>query len=240
MARKILITGAAGQLGRMYVGHLADNPSNIIFAVDKLTEVPSDWGHNVSYYPVDLTNTAEVDDLISKIGVVDVLLNNAGIGVFTDLLERTEEEFDAVFSVNVKSTFFLTQRVLRLMLERHRGLIINTGSVYGSVSSDYRIYGDSGRNNSEIYSMTKAAIIAFTRHLAASYGHLGVRSNCLSPGGVQRQQTDDFISAYSDKTPLTRLCKDLELLPAIDFLLDERNTYLNGHNLIVDGGMSIW
>ena len=120
------------------------------------------------------------------------------------------------------------------------GKIINIGSIYGVVSSNPNIYGLSGRNNSEIYSISKAGVIMLTKYLAAHYADSNIQINAISPGGIYRNQTGDFVSNYSSITPCKRLAKDIDFLPAFDFLISDKNNYTNGQNIIVDGGFTSW
>ena len=132
---------------------------------------------------MDVTQPKSVESVFAQIrehGPLDVLVNNAGIGVFTPYWERDYDEFMQVMSVNVGGTFLCTREALRLMRDQGQGAIINIGSIYGVVSSDPRIYTDCARMNSEAYSASKSAVIHMTKYFAVHAAQLGVRVNCVA------------------------------------------------------------
>ncbi len=239
MAKNLIITGTGGQIGRAFVSHVSQKAGFNIFACDKEPQSPFDSA-NVTTVELDITDESQVSMFFDSIDCVDVLINNAGIGTFTPFEQRTVEEFMSVVDVNMKGTFLMCREAIKKMKVSGSGKIVNVGSVYGVVSSDYRIYGDSKRNNSEVYSMTKAAVIMLTKYLAAHYAKYNIQVNAISPGGVMRSQTKDFLSNYSNRTPAGRLAKESDLLPALEYLISDENVYTNGHNLVVDGGLTAW
>lgn len=237
--KNIIITGSTGQLGRTFVKHLAKNQNMQIFACD--TQVPDGtMPKNVEFVKLDITDENQVISFLNSLNKIDILVNNAGIGVFTPFEERTVEEFTNVFNVNLMGTFLMCREAIKKMRKVSMGKIINIGSIYGVVSSNPNIYGFSGRNNSEIYSASKAGVIMLTKFLAAHYANANIQINAISPGGIIRNQSDDFLSNYSSITPSKRLAKDIDLLPALDFLISDKNNYTNGQNIIVDGGFTSW
>jgi NAD(P)-dependent dehydrogenase (short-subunit alcohol dehydrogenase family) len=143
-------------------------------------------------------------------------------------------------SVNVGGTFLCTREALRLMKDQGRGSIVNIGSVYGVVSSDPRIYTDCARMNSEVYSASKAGVIQLTKYFAVHAASLGVRVNCVSPGGVFNQQGADFVRNYSNRVPLGRMAQDSEICGAVIFLASPEAGYVSGQNIVVDGGLTAW
>jgi NAD(P)-dependent dehydrogenase (short-subunit alcohol dehydrogenase family) len=102
------------------------------------------------------------------------------------------------------------------------------------------LYGDSGRNSSEIYGATKAGIIHFTKYLAAYLAPYGITANAISPGGVFRAQSDDFVKNYEYKTPLARMATPDDLVGTILFLASDDARYITGQNIAVDGGFTVW
>lgn len=237
--KNIIITGSTGQLGRTFVKHLAKNQNMQIFACD--TQVPDEkMPKNVEFVKLNITDENQVISFLNSLNNIDILVNNAGIGVFTPFEERTVEEFTNVFNVNLMGTFLMCREAIKKMRKVSMGKIINIGSIYGVVSSNPSIYGLSGRNNSEIYSASKAGVIMLTKYLAAHYANANIQINAISPGGIIRNQSDDFLLNYSSITPSKRLAKDIDLLPALDFLISDKNNYTNGQNIIVDGGFTSW
>ena len=126
------------------------------------------------------------------------------------------------------------------MKDQKSGKIVNIGSIYGQVSSDERIYGASGRNNSEVYSATKAGVIHMTKYMATHFGRYDIQTNCISPGGIFNNQSKEFIDNYCYKTPLNRMgCAD-DLQSTLLYLISDASTYTNGQNISVDGGFVAW
>ena len=237
--KNIIVTGASGQIGQVFVGHLSKVSYSKVYALD-LDFSDTDRLDNVEYIKLDITKEDAVVDFFKSLDSVEILINNAGIGVFTHFENRSVDEFMNVVDVNMKGTFLMCRESIKVMKPKNKGKIVNIGSIYGMVSSDSRIYGDSGRNNSEVYSMTKAGVLMLTKYLAVHYAPFNIQINAISPGGVIREQSEDFLDNYNYRTPAGHLAKDTDLLPALDFLISEDNTYTTGQNITVDGGFTSW
>ena len=130
--------------------------------------------------------------------------------------------------------------LIKIMKKIGGGKIINIASIYGSKSSDERIYGDSGRNNSEVYSATKAGVINLTKYMAAHFGKYNIQTNAISPGGIYKQQSVDFVRNYEHKTPMQRMGAVEDLLSTLLYLISDDTAYTNGQNISVDGGFLAW
>ena len=131
------------------------------------------------------------------------------------------------------------QAFLRIAERGWQSSIVNLGSIYGLTAPDQKIYLDTPRNSSEIYGMTKSASINLTQYLATYLADYEIRTNCVSPGGILYTQGEKFIQKYSEKVPMARMAKVNEIAEAIVFLLDsDKAKYINGHNLVVDGGFT--
>lgn len=238
--KQIIITGACGQVGRAFIQHLDTNHEYEILALDKNISEESN-SSKVKYFQVDITNEQDVLTFFEKnVMNLSVTINNAGAGVFTPFLDRSVKEFSDVMNVNLLGTFLMCRESVKKMIPKNGGKIINIGSIYGVVSSDYRIYGDSKRNNSEIYSMTKAGVIMLSKYMAANFSHYNIQCNTISPGGIERNQNDFFKRCYIEKNPSQRMAQTEDLLPALDYLISESNNYVTGQNLIIDGGFTAW
>ncbi|WP_375724550.1 SDR family oxidoreductase [Arcobacter sp. KX21116] len=233
-----ILTGANGQLGHAYLKTLV-NLDYFVYAID-INVDDIEYSDKIKFVKLDITNEKEVHDFHKSIKRVDILINNAGIGVFTPFEERTAKEFMQVMNVNLLGTFLMSQSAIKIMKNQKFGKIINIGSIYGQVSSDERIYGDSGRNNSEVYSATKAGIIHMTKYMATHFGKYGIQTNCISPGGIFNNQSQEFINNYVSKNPMNRMGTPDDLQSALKFLISEENMYLNGQNITVDGGFVAW
>ena len=246
--KNVMITGAGGQLGTCFALAFASEGA-ALWLTDASPErlakvagqVPSE--NMLGTLVMDVTQPESVESAFAKIrarGSLDVLVNNAGVGVFTPFWERDYQEFMHVMSVNVGGTFLCTREALRVMKDQGQGAIINIGSVYGVVSSDPRIYTDCARMNSEAYSASKAAVIHLTKYFAVHAAALGVRVNCVSPGGVFANQGEDFVGNYAQRTPLNRMANAKDICGAVIFLASSEADYISGQNIVVDGGFTAW
>ena len=240
----VLITGGNGQLGsaltehflmhgaHVHISDLQPSISEKLAARLKKLKL-ADW----KYYTMDVTDEASVSGVMDKIGSLDVLVNNAGMSVFTPFESRTPEEIDFVMDVNIKGTILCEKAGAKKM--RKGGIIINIGSIYGVVPADKKIYGDSGRNNSEVYGATKAGVIHMTKYLAAHLGDKNIRVNAVSPGGIFNDQKQIFVDNYVKKTPLGRMASEDDIAETVLFLSSEGARYITGQNITIDGGFSL-
>ena len=245
--RVAVVTGASGQLGGAMARALAGAGARLAL-VDKdnagAQALAAEPGFEDSTsFTADLTEPDAVPALaaavLERFGRVDVLVNNAGIGIFTPFEERTEDEFEAVLGINLKGSWRCIQ-AFRPALEASRGNVINIGSVYGMVSPDPRVYGDSGRNSSEVYGASKAGVIQMTRYFAVHLAPAHIRVNSITPGGVFAGQDPAFVEAYEARTPMGRMGRPEDLAGAVVFLASDAAGYVTGHNLVVDGGFTAW
>ena len=246
--KTVLITGAGGQLGTRFAQAFAAEGALLWLAdtsPERLAKTAEQLpaANLLGTLVMDVTQPESVERAFAQVkarGTLDVLVNNAGIGVFTPFWERDYAEFMQVMSVNAGGTFLCTREALRLMKDQGKGAIINIGSVYGVVSSDPRIYTDCARMNSEVYSASKAAVIQMTKYFAVHAAPLGVRVNCVSPGGVFNHQGEDFVGNYSQRTPMNRMASDQDICGAVIFLATPEAGYVSGQNIVVDGGFTAW
>lgn len=245
-----LVTGAAGQLGRQFCHALAREGATVWVSdleINRCKEVVSNLSGKSPHYPLimDVADPESVQNAFSKIkkasGTLDILINNAGIAVFTPFEERTLDEFMNVFGVNAGGTFLCIQSGAKLMREqKKKGSIINIGSIHGMVSGDPRIYTDCNRNTAECYGASKAAIIHMTKYFAVHLAEFGIRVNCISPGGVFNNQGKDFVTNYNYRTPMGRMANETEIAGTVVFLASDEAAYITGQNIAVDGGWTSW
>ena len=238
MKKKAIITGANGQLGSAFVEALTGK-GYFVYAVDLNIEKIT-ISESVQPVKLDITDEMAVHKFFSSVKSLDVLINNAGIGVFTPFEDRTAAEFKQVMEVNLLGAFLMSQSSVKIMKNSNDGKIVNIASIYGSTSSDERIYGDSGRRNSEVYSATKAGLINMTQYMATHFGKYNIQTNSISPGGIYNQQSEDFVKNYEYKTPMGRMGKTQDLLSALFYLVSEDTQYTNGQDIAVDGGFLAW
>ncbi|RJQ34471.1 SDR family oxidoreductase [Candidatus Parcubacteria bacterium] len=242
--KHILITGANGQLGSGLAARFTQEGA-IVHVSDiqeiitpDLAKALTALGASFTYHKLDISKESDIKKVVDELPALNVLVNNAGIAVFTPFEERTPEELDAVMDVNIKGTI-LTAKICAAKMTGKDGKIINIGSIYGVVPGDKRIYGDSGRNTSEIYAATKAGVIHLTKYLAAYLADKGITVNAVSPGGIFSNQKDFFVAEYTNKTPLKRMASVDDIANAVLFLASSDAGYITGQNLVVDGGFSL-
>lgn len=227
----VLITGASGLIGSGIADHLALR------------------GHRVNRIDIDAFDLTSIDDVARMFNAgyqeCDVLINcfafndHVAPGVTRGtILDLDVTAFDACMNTNVTALFCVCQEYARRRLGRG-GCIVNFGASTGIVTPRTDMYG--GMHKNIAYSTSKAAVIHMTKILAT---HLVVldpkfRVNCISPGGIEADQSDDFKQLYGSHAPAARMGRVSDLFPAIEMLIDERNAYMIGENIVVDGGWTI-
>ncbi|MGA9471781.1 MAG: SDR family oxidoreductase [Terriglobales bacterium] len=258
-----IVTGAVGILGQRFCRGLAEFGAQVVVAdldPDRCTafasELESDYGSPSVGIACDVADPASVgkmvDQVIKRFGAIHVLHNNAASksadldAFFASTEEYSLSEWRKIMSVNVDGLFLVAQAVGRQMQKQGTGgSIIQTSSIYGLVSSDKRIYEGSfylGRqiSNPAVYSTSKAAVVGLTRYLAANWGDARIRVNALVPAGVESGQNDTFKARYSARVPLGRMAQADEMVGALVYLASDASSYVTGHCLVVDGGLSAW
>jgi 3-oxoacyl-[acyl-carrier protein] reductase len=192
-------------------------------------------GNNAVFYNVDVSNTASVEQVLKDIltlrGTVDILVNNAGITKDQLLMKMTEEEWDAVINVNLKSCFNWCKPLSRVMLKARKGRIVNISSVVG-------ITGAAGQVN---YASSKAAMIGFTKSLAKELGSRNILVNCVTPGFIETKMTGALADKRKEEVlaliPLGRMGTPQDVANAVLFLVSDLGSYITGQVVTVDGGM---
>ena len=243
--RKIaLITGGSRGIGAACVRAFAEDGDAVAFLYNRseskaqsLVRTLRADGRDVSAYRCDLADPVQVKTVITDIlriyRRIDALVNCAGIahiGLYTDM---TEDEWDHLFAVNVRSAFSVTRAVLPGMISAQKGSIVNVSSMWGEVGASCEV----------AYSATKAALIGMTKALAKEVGPSGVRVNCVTPGVIDTdmnaQLTEDDRAALSDETPLGRIGEAAEVAQTILFLCSEGASFITGQIVGVSGGLVI-
>ena len=251
-----VVTGGARTLGRDMAEALAEAGSHLVItsrdlarAESTAAEIARNFGVEVLPLPLDVREHGQVAEMAARAaawkGQVDILINNAGGGSGKGpcgLFDRHPEDVIGLISTNLIGTLFCCQELGRVMAQQGYGKIVNIASMAGLVGRDRRMYERSGLNQQPVdYAAAKAGVIGVTRDLAAVLAPYGVYVNSISPGGFERGQPEAFVNAYSDRTPLGRMGRDgVDIKAAALFLASSASDYVTGHNLVVDGGFSIW
>ncbi len=239
-----IITGAARGIGKSIALKYAAQGCNIAFTDLAINESALetekallDMGVKAKAYASDASNYDDthsvVDEIIKEFGQVDILVNNAGITKDTLLMRMTEEQWDLVINVNLKSVFNFTKAVQRIMLKQRSGSIINMSSVVG-------VSGNAGQAN---YSASKAGIIGFTKSIAKELGSRGIRSNAIAPGFIITEMTgklpEDVKKEWESQIPLRRGGTPEDVADVCLFLGSDLSGYVSGQVIHVCGGMNM-
>ena len=172
-----------------------------------------------------------VDDVMAEFGNVDILINNAGITKDNLLMRMSEEDFDKVIEINLKSVFNMTKAVQKIMLKNRKGSIVNMSSVVG-------VKGNAGQAN---YAASKAGMIGFTKSVALELGSRNIRCNAIAPGFIETEMTaklnDDVVQGWRDSIPLKRGGTPEDVANACLFFASDMSAYVSGQVLNVCGGM---
>jgi 3-oxoacyl-[acyl-carrier protein] reductase len=236
-----IVTGAARGIGRAIALRFAQEGAKVVVTDIRdeqgleTVRLIEEAGSQAVFVHTDVTNASQaqemVDAAIEKFGAVDILVNNAGITRDTLLMRMSEEDWDAVLSVNLKSAYNCSKAVLRSMMKKRSGCIINITSVVG-------LAGQAGQTN---YSASKAGLIGFTKSLAKEVGSRGITVNAVAPGFVSTEMTgvlpQEMVDKAIEATPLGRLGKPEDVADAVAFLASGRASFITGHVLSVDGGL---
>ncbi|MEN7547939.1 3-oxoacyl-[acyl-carrier-protein] reductase [Rapidithrix thailandica] len=241
--KSALITGASKGIGRAIALKFAELGANVAFtylsSVEKgqaLEKELSDLGVKAKGFRSDASDFAAAEDLIKNyledFGSLDVLVNNAGITKDGLLMRMSEEQFDDVIRVNLKSVFNLTKAATRSMMKQKKGSIVNISSVVG-------VRGNAGQAN---YAASKAGIIGFTKSVALELGSRNIRANVVAPGFIETEMTaqldEKVVDEWKEGIPLKRPGTAIEVAEAVAFLGSDMSTYITGQVVEINGGMN--
>ena len=241
-SKNIIITGASRGIGKGIAKLFAQQGANIAFTYlssdkkAKNLELELEvYGTKVKGFKSDASNFISsqklVNDVLKEFGSIDVLVNNAGITKDNLLMRMSEEDFDEVMEVNMKSVFNLTKAVLKPMLKAKNGSIINMSSVVG-------IKGNAGQSN---YSASKAAINGFTKSIALELGSRNIRCNSIAPGFIETEMTQELpfetVKQWTSQIPMKRGGNVDDIANTTLFLASDLSSYITGQVINVCGGM---
>jgi 3-oxoacyl-[acyl-carrier protein] reductase len=237
-----LITGASRGIGRGIAATFAAHGCAVAFtyssnkeAADLLEKELAPYGIQIKGYQSNAAHFEAaqqlVDQVIEDFGALDILINNAGITKDNLLMRMSEEDFDQVIEVNLKSIFNMTKAVQRTFLKQRHGSLIHMSSVVG-------VKGNAGQAN---YAASKAGIIGFSKSIALELGSRNIRSNVIAPGFIETEMTaqlsEEVVQGWREGIPLKRGGQPEDVANACVFLASDLSSYITGQVLHVDGGM---
>lgn len=240
--KNAIITGGSRGIGKGIAQVFAKHGANVAFtysssvnAANELEKELSGLGVKAKGYQSNAANFEEAQELVKNVaedfGKIDILINNAGITKDNLLMRMTEEDFDKVIEVNLKSVFNMTKAIQRIMLKQRSGSIINMSSVVG-------VKGNAGQAN---YAASKAGIIGFSKSMALELGSRNIRTNVIAPGFIETEMTgkldEKTVQGWRDSIPLKRGGTPEDIANACIFLGSDLSSYITGQVLHINGGM---
>ena len=238
----VIITGGSRGIGKGIALAFAKKGANVAFtysssssSASNLEKQLNSYGIKAKSYKSDASSYNESIDLVNKISTdfdsIDVLINNAGITKDNLLMRISEDDFDDVINVNLKSVFNMTKAVQKKMLKQRKGSIINMSSVVG-------VKGNAGQSN---YAASKAGIIGFSKSIALELGSRNIRTNVIAPGFIETEMTEklpeETIKQWRNGIPLKRGGTVEDVANLCLFLASDSSSYITGQVINVDGGM---
>ena len=238
-----VVTGAARGIGREIALCFAREGADVVLCdldgeeLHKVRGEVKALGRKSLAFDVDVRKSEEVKESVNKIidslGRIDILVNNAGITKDGFLIRMSEEDWDIVIDVNLKGTFNFTKAVIKPMIKKRAGRIINVSSVVG-------LHGNAGQTN---YAASKAGIVGFTKSVAKELAPRGIKVNAIAPGMIKTRMTDmlseEARQKWLDSIPLGYLGAPSDIAKVALFLASDLATYITGQVIAVDGGMTM-
>lgn len=233
-----LVTGATGGIGGAIAKALHAQGANVAISgtkAERLEALASELGSRVFVLPCDLRDRPAVAQLAETaektLGQVDILVNNAGITHDNLFMRMKDEEWDDVIAVNLSSVFVLTRGILRGMMRRRYGRIVNIASISG-------VLGNPGQGN---YAASKAGLVGMTKSLGREVASRGITANCIAPGFIKTPMTDALtpkqVEAIAAAIPTQTFGKPEDVAAAVVFLASDEAAYITGETVHVNGGM---
>ena len=258
--KTLLITGACGTLGKSYCKEFAKRGATLCITDicdsslnSLLSEIESISNRSHFAQVCDLESEGDIKRLFNRMNgsfeKLDGVLNNAAAtgehllregDVFAKFEDYPLLLWEKILRINLTGAFLIAREASKLLLKSPRGSLVNVSSVYGVRGPDHRIYEDMNFSSFVPYSASKSGVHGLTLWLATYWATTGVRVNTLVPGGVENNHSPEFVSRYSNRTPIGRMACPEDMLGAATFLMSDASRYLTGQQIVVDGGLSCW
>ncbi len=244
MRKTAFITGASGDIGFAIAKKFAQNNFNLLLQynitdmAEKTTYLKNSYGIDVKTFKCDFSKIEDIEIFAENIiklqnifyNSIDVIINNSGMSLYGLFQDVKNEDINRIFNINLKAPIIITKKLLKFMISKKEGNIINISSVWG----------ETGGSCEAVYSATKAGLIGFTKALAKELAPSHIRVNCISPGVINTKMISSFsdseISALKDEIPMGRLGLPEDIANAAYFLASENAEYITGEVLKVNGG----
>ena len=255
--RRALITGATGNLGKVIANTLAELGADLILVdqpgsdFESLTaRLTERWSVAITHHFCDLELQTQRTELMEQVNKsnsgLNILVNNAAFVGTSDLTgwnvpfeQQTLSTWRRALELNLTAIFDLCQGLTPLLRAAEGASIINIASTYGMLGPDWSLYEGTTMGNPAAYGASKGGLIQFTRWLATTLAP-AVRVNAISPGGIRRNQPNQFIARYAARTPLQRMATEDDMRGAVAYMASDLSKYVTGQTLAVDGGWGIW
>lgn len=234
----VLITGAANGIGRAIGTTYATAGAKVIIA-DKdavnglrLQKQLNNQGYHSTFYKIDLADANQILEMMNSIiqnyGRIDILINNAGISKFKSIYDLKIEEWDEIINVNLRSYFITAKEFAKHMRNKGGGRIVNIASTRQLMSEA----------NSEAYAASKGGVVSLTHALAVSLSKDNIKVNAISPGWIETGDYEELRDIDHQQHPSQRVGKPEDIARACLYLTEEANDFINGENIVIDGGMT--
>jgi len=234
----VIVTGAAQGIGKTVAKSYAEKGARVVLADTQepegaaaAAEIRNSGGEAI-FIPCDVSNESDITQLmretIEAFGRIDILINNAGFGIWKSPYELTVKEWDDVMNTNVRGTFLATREAALHMRKHGKGSVVNLCSTRAHMSEP----------NFEAYAASKGAILALTHSLAISLGGDGIQVNCVSPGWIETKEYDQLRKEDHKQHPIGRVGTPEDVARACLYITHPDNTFLTGAELVLDGGMT--
>lgn len=240
MNKTVVVTGAAKGIGKQIALDFKEAGYNVCITYNKSIDEAENLKaeHGIDIYKLDVTNKEEIDavidEIVSKYGKIDCLVNNAAVADYCLFTDITEENFMNVINTNLTSVFNITQTVLKkTMIHEKNGSIINISSIWGITGGSCEVH----------YSSSKAGVIGMTKALAKELGLSNITVNSIAPGVIKTDMLNPLsledLKALEEEIPLNRIGSPEDISGVAVFLASEKARYITGQVIVVDGGMCI-
>jgi NAD(P)-dependent dehydrogenase (short-subunit alcohol dehydrogenase family) len=255
--RVAVITGGAGHIGSAVCNALAEHGASIVIVDsneplcrETCRQLHEDYGTETLPLMLDLTDEKSLREIPGQVTdrfpSLDVLIHCAALvgtsnlkGWGVPFIEQNADTWRLALEVNLTAPFILTQSCSGELARSGHGSVINIGSIYGINGPDMQLYEGTSMGNPAAYAASKGGLMQLTRYLATVLAPR-IRVNAITLGGVYRNQPEPFLSRYVNKTPLHRMATEEDIKGAAVFLASDLSSYVTGHNLVIDGGFTVW